>query len=292
MNRALFSLVMSFLLAFAASALAAEARQFAAGSDTGATAASSSAIASNAAGNATTGYVRQYSSSWPWYGTRRYSGYYTYRPRMSYEREIEHGAYSTSNSRYGFPLGMAITGGFADVAAYPVGNGNPYAYQSPWYWNPMNANSQVTSPNPYPFQYPYAYPAYPYGGYPYGGYGSGYGGYPPPGAGLPYGGYNGNWSWSRQPYYSMPGGYPSAGGYGAAMPGGYPSAGGYGAAMPGGYPSAGGYGYSTPGGYPAAGGFGAGGPFPSAANAGSFAPSFAAPLGGPQAFGGGNGYLW
>jgi hypothetical protein len=143
----------------------------------------------------------------PWYGTRRYSGYYAYRPRFGYERLVEHGAYSTSNTRYGFPLGIALAGGFADVAAYPVGNGNPYAYRSPWYWNPMNAGASATSPNPYPFQYPYAYP-YPV---PYGGYLPRYGGYGPYPPAPPYGAPSGGWNW-----YGPPAGYPS--GYAAPPP--------------------------------------------------------------------------
>jgi hypothetical protein len=142
----------------------------------------------------------------PGYGTRRFSGYYTYRPRFSYERLVEHGAYSTSNTRYGFPLGMAIAGGFADVAAYPMGYGNPYAYRSPWYWNPLNAGAAATAPNPYPFQYPYAY-VYPYP--------TPYMPYPGP---MPYGPPGGGWNWyPGAPYPGQgPNGYPMPSPYGGA----------------------------------------------------------------------------
>lgn len=139
-----------------------------------------------------------YQPGQPWYGARRRGGAYDDQyPTDLYSRQVEHGAYSSSNSRYGFPLGIGLAAGFADVAAVPTGEGFAAGAFSPWYQMPYYWNSSTQGPVNTYMPYPGAYPFY--GGYrPY--WGGGYGPmpYPPlyggggfPGGGLPGGGFPG-----------------------------------------------------------------------------------------------------
>jgi hypothetical protein len=95
-----------------------------------------------------------------WFGSRRLGGMYEDQwTHDLYSRKVEHGAYSSSNGRYGFSLGIGLAAGFADVAAQPVGEGFPAGFNSPWYqfpyyWNsstPGQVNAYLPSPGTFPW---------------------------------------------------------------------------------------------------------------------------------------------